>query len=152
MSLEDRLRDKLRKIEALFAGAATSGERSAAGAAVERIRAKLGAEALRDPAVERGYTMPDAWSVRLFIALCRRYGFEPYRYPRQRRTTVMVKAPAKAFDDLVWREFIELHAEMQRYFEDTTETLIRNAVHADTADAETVADPTPARPRGRGAS
>jgi hypothetical protein len=148
MSLEDRLRDKLCKIEALFAGAATLGERSAAGAAVARIRAKLGAEALRDPAVERVYSMPDAWSARLFIALCRCHGFEPYRYPRQRHTTVMVKAPAKAFDDLVWREFIELHAEMQRYFEDTTETIIRNAVHADAADAQTVADPTLTRGRG----
>ena len=32
------LRDKLRKIEALFAGAATAGERAAAGAAAERDR------------------------------------------------------------------------------------------------------------------
>ena len=38
MTSEDRLREKLRKIEALFAGAATPGERAAAGAAAERIR------------------------------------------------------------------------------------------------------------------
>ena len=38
MTAEDRLREKLRKIEALFAGAATPGERAAAGAAAERIR------------------------------------------------------------------------------------------------------------------
>jgi hypothetical protein len=97
--------------------------------------------AQRDPPVERGFSMPDAWSGRLFIALCRRHGFKPYRYPRQRYTTVMVKAPAKAFDDIVWREFKELHAELQRYFEETTETLIRNSVHADTTDAETVPEP-----------
>src|SRR3546814_11314570 len=35
---EERLREKLRKIEALYAGAATAGEKSAAGAAAERIR------------------------------------------------------------------------------------------------------------------
>jgi hypothetical protein len=34
---EQRLREKLRKIEALFAGAATAGEKAAAGAAAERI-------------------------------------------------------------------------------------------------------------------
>jgi hypothetical protein len=38
MQSEDRLREKLRKIEALYAGAATAGERSAARAAAERIR------------------------------------------------------------------------------------------------------------------
>jgi hypothetical protein len=143
MSLEDRLRNTLRKVEALFAGAATSGERMAAGAAAERLKAKLAEAVANDPAVERMFTMPDAWSVRLFIALCRRYGFAPYRYPRQRRTTIMVRAPQRAFDEIVWRQFVELHAEMQEYFEKTTATLIRDAVHADIADAETVAEPAP---------
>jgi hypothetical protein len=141
MSLEDQIRDKLRKIEALFAGAGTAGERSAAGAAAERLKAKLPAEAPRDPPEERVYSMPDAWSARLFIALCRRHGFSPYRYPRQRYTTVVVKVPPKAFEDIVWRQFVELHDELQRFFEETTEKLIRDSVHADMADAETVADP-----------
>ena len=35
------LREKLRKIEALFAGAATPGERDAAEAAMLRVRARL---------------------------------------------------------------------------------------------------------------
>jgi hypothetical protein len=39
--IDQQLREKLRKIEALFAGAATEGERFAAGAAAERIRDKL---------------------------------------------------------------------------------------------------------------
>ena len=38
---DGELREKLRKIEALFAGAATPGERAAAGAAAERIRDRL---------------------------------------------------------------------------------------------------------------
>ena len=37
MDAEQRLREKLRKIEALFAGAATAGEKAAAGAAADRI-------------------------------------------------------------------------------------------------------------------
>lgn len=40
MNGETLLRDKLRKIEALFAGAATAGEKAAAGAAAERMRAR----------------------------------------------------------------------------------------------------------------
>src|SRR3546814_4068922 len=41
MISEDQLREKLRKIEALYAGAKTDGEKSAAGAAAERIRVKF---------------------------------------------------------------------------------------------------------------
>ncbi len=41
MTTEGELKEKLRKIEALFAGAATAGERHAAQAALERIMAKL---------------------------------------------------------------------------------------------------------------
>src|SRR5262249_36012067 len=40
MTTPDQLRDRLRKVEALFAGAGTAGERLAAEAALERIRAK----------------------------------------------------------------------------------------------------------------
>jgi hypothetical protein len=40
MSIESQLREKLRKIEALFAGASTVGERLAAEAALERVRAR----------------------------------------------------------------------------------------------------------------
>ena len=41
MSIESQLREKLRKIEALFAGAGTEGERLAADAALERVRERL---------------------------------------------------------------------------------------------------------------
>ena len=41
MTPELALREKLRKIEALFAGAGTAGERIAAGAAADRIRERL---------------------------------------------------------------------------------------------------------------
>ncbi len=41
MSAEQKLRETLRKIEALFAGAGTAGERSAAEAALARVKAHL---------------------------------------------------------------------------------------------------------------
>jgi hypothetical protein len=41
MTSEEQLRARLRKIEALFAGAATPGERGAAEAALARIKARL---------------------------------------------------------------------------------------------------------------
>ena len=60
------LKDKLRKIEALFAGAATSGEKAAAGAAAERIRAQLVERAAREATIEMKFSLPDPWSRRLF--------------------------------------------------------------------------------------
>jgi hypothetical protein len=61
MSTESQLREKLRKIEALFAGAGTAGERLAAEAALERVRARLG-ELSRQPS-----EMQDQWSRHLFL-------------------------------------------------------------------------------------
>jgi hypothetical protein len=49
MTTPSQLRDKLRKIEALFVGAGTAGERLAAEAALERVRAKLAESERLDP-------------------------------------------------------------------------------------------------------
>ena len=145
MAIEDQLRERLRKVEALFFGAATAGERDAAGAAADRLRAKLDEAARRDPPIEMKFTMPDQWSTRLFMALCRRYGFKPFRYLRQRTTTVMVKAPPRLFEDMVWREFNDLHADLAAYLDETTERLIRQTIHANAADAECESEPLGSR-------
>lgn len=62
MAVEDDLLARLRKIEALMTGAGTVGEREAAGAALERVKARLAEQALGDPPVELQFSMPDAWS------------------------------------------------------------------------------------------
>jgi hypothetical protein len=67
MSTEFQLREKLRKIEALFAGAGTTGERLAAEAALERVRARLSELGQKDPPVETQFSMPDQWSRHLFL-------------------------------------------------------------------------------------
>ena len=81
MSTESQLRDKLRKIEALFAGAGTAGERMAAEAALGRIRARLAEFGRQDAPIAMQFSMPDQWSRLLFLALARRYGLKPYRLP-----------------------------------------------------------------------
>jgi hypothetical protein len=45
----------------------------------------------------------------------------------------------------VWRQFSELHTDLWLYFEQTTERLIREAIHADPADAETAVEPASLR-------
>ncbi len=56
MSTESQLREKLRKIEALFAGAGTAGERLAAEAALERVRARLAELGRQDPPTEMQFS------------------------------------------------------------------------------------------------
>jgi len=43
-SVDERLRERLSKLEALFARAGTAGEQAAAGAAIERLRGRVGRE------------------------------------------------------------------------------------------------------------
>jgi hypothetical protein len=139
-----QLREKLRKIEALFSGAGTAGERLAAEAALERVRAKLVELDRQDPSAEMQFSMPDQWSRHLFIALCRRYGLKPYRYHRQRRTTVMVRAPRRFIEQVLWREFCDLDADLQAYLHEVTLKVIREEVCADTSDAQEVSEALPA--------
>lgn len=138
---EALLRDKLRKIEALFAGAATAGEKAAAGAAAGRIRALLGNAAGNEAAGEIKCSISDMWSRQLFMALCRRYGIRPFRYRRTHRQTVIVKAPRVFFDQVLWPEFLELSGALTAYLTEITERLIREEVHGETQEAEEVDEP-----------
>jgi len=83
--------EKLRRVEALHGGATTPGEREAAANAMRVLQARLHDLGKQAPPVEYHFSMVDTWSRRLFVALARRYGLTPYRYPRQRRNTVMLK-------------------------------------------------------------
>src|SRR5665811_1557686 len=64
MSTESQQREKLRKIEALFAGGGTAGERLAAEAALERVRARLAELGLQDPSIEMQFSMPGPLDLR----------------------------------------------------------------------------------------
>lgn len=141
MTTESQLREKLRKIEALFAAAGTAGERLAAEAALGRVRSRLAELERRDASIELHFSIQDQWSRQLFLALCRRYGLRPYRYYRQRRTTVVVRAPRRFVDLVLWPEFDELNRTLQAYLSEITLRLVREEVHGDTSEAEELAQP-----------
>jgi hypothetical protein len=135
MNEETLLREKIRKLEALFAGAGTPGEKDAAEAGLERIRARLAELQTSDPPIEMQFSLSDPWTRKLFLALCRRYGLKPYRLPRQRMTTVMLRVPRKFLDQVLWPEFKELSAALRRYLDEVTTRVIREEVHRDTSEA-----------------
>jgi len=134
MTTEAELKDKLRKIEALFAGASTAGERNAAQAARERIQVKLAEMETRESPVEMRFTLGDGWNLKLFLALCRRYGLEPYRKRGQRRTTVMLKVVPSFGNDLLWPEFTQLAEALRAYLNEATERIIREEVYRNTEE------------------
>jgi hypothetical protein len=140
---EADLRAKLRKIEALFAGAGTPGERSAAEAALARLRARLAEQKKHDAPIEMQFSMSDQWSRLLFVALARRYGLKPYRLYRQRLTTVMLRVPRGFVDQVLWPEFQELNQALKEYLLAVTTRVIREEVHRDTSEA---AEQPPALP------
>ncbi len=136
MTTEAELKAKLRKIEALFAGAATPGERNAAQAARERIQAKLHDLEGRERPVEMRFTLGDGWNLKLFLALCRRYGLKPYRKHGQRRTTVMLNVVPGFVDTILWPEFTQLAEALAAYLDEATERIIREEVFRGTDDPE----------------
>jgi hypothetical protein len=135
MTNEQQLREKLRRIWALFEGATTTGERNAAAAAIDRVRKALAAITRTEPAIEIQITLPDRWQRRLFAALCRRYGLEPFRYKRQRHTTVMVRVPRSFADQTLWPEYMELKQALDEYLSEATERIIREEVFRNDAEA-----------------
>lgn len=136
MTTEQELRQKLRKIAALFEGATTAGERDAALAALQRVRAALKAAEQIERTIEMNFRLPDRWSRRLFLALCRRYGLRPYRYPRQRYSTVVLRAPKSFIEQTLWPEYIEISQALDEYLNEATERIIREEVFRDADEAE----------------
>jgi hypothetical protein len=138
---EAKLREKLSKIEALFAGATTEGERVAAGEARRRIQQRLQSVEKLDPPVEFRFLLPDTWSRKLFLSLLRRYDLKPYRYRGQRRTTVMVKAPKPFVHEMLWPEYQQLNAALRTYLEEVTDRVIAEVLQGDSSEAAEVAEP-----------
>ncbi|GEP43229.1 hypothetical protein [Brevifollis gellanilyticus] len=135
---ESDLLEKLRKIERLYAGAATAGEKEAAAEAMARIRQRLDATSKVERAIEYRFTLMDGWSKKLFLALLRRYELRPYRYARQRRNTVMVRVPRSFVDETLWPEFLELSEVLKTYLEEITNRVIAEAIHADGGEEEVI--------------
>ncbi len=138
MTNEAKLIEKLIRIEALYSGATTEGEKGAAANAIQRIRDRLKKIQETDPPIEYQFTMSDMWSRKLFVALLRRYGIKPFRYHRQRHTTVMANVSKKFVDETLWPEFEELSKTLQSYIEEITDRVISEGIFSDNSEAEVV--------------
>ncbi len=135
---EGSLIEKLRRIEALYGGATTPGERDAAGAAKQRILKRLAELVTADPPVDYKFSIADPWARQVFNALARRYGLKPYRRRGQHQQTVMLKISQKFMDQTLWPEFTAINDELHKYLHQITDRVIREALDASTSEAEEV--------------
>lgn len=140
---EAKLQQKLRDLEALFAGATTPGERVAAGNARDRILDRLAAQEATGTPKEYKFTLTDAWSKKLLIAMLRRYGLKPYRYRGQRHTTVMVRVPKRFVDETIWPQFQRASDELRQHLDEVASRVIERALDAKDEDIDERDEPQP---------
>ena len=138
---EARLIEKLRLVEALFAAGSTAGEKAAAESAKQRILDRLSFWEQEAPPAEYKFSLGDPWSRKVFVALLRRYGIRPYRYSRQRHTTVMARISKSFVDETLWPEFQEISGTLRRYLDDVTDRVIAQVIHEDSSEADVMEDP-----------
>jgi hypothetical protein len=92
--------DKIRKIEALIAGAKSDGERQAAKFAKARLQKKVVAKP-----VEFAVRLRSLWEKKLFTAICNKHGLRTYRFKGQKHTTAMVRLSKSFMDEVLWPEY-----------------------------------------------
>lgn len=120
----DKLLEKIKKIEALIAGTSYEGEKQAAILAKKRLLKKNPALDPKKNAIEYRLSTQDMWHKRLLIALCRKYGVQPYRYKRQKYTTVMVKINERFLNEILWEEYLEYSQQLENLIEGIMENVI----------------------------
>lgn len=139
MDDEERLKEKLRSIEALFSGATTEGERDAADRARQRIAARL-AELMPERQVEWQFSL-DPWSRKLLVGLARRYGLKPYRYRRQRYSTLIVCASERFLKETFLPEYDAMSKTLHEHLSQVAERVVAEVLNADKSEPAVVDEP-----------
>ena len=67
---------------------------------------------------------------KLLVAICRKHGVRPYRYKRQKYTTVMVNINEQFLEDVLWKEYLEYSKHLEELVEEITNNIIRK-IHED---------------------
>jgi len=129
----EELIEKIQKVETLFHGTNSPGEKQAARSALDRLQAQLGPTP--EPVIEYKFSLADPWKRQLFLALCRRENLAPYRKYRQRYTTVMLRTTRTIVDDVLWPQFLELSRLLHDYLDEATRDIITRSVHRDLSEA-----------------
>lgn len=122
--------EKIKKIEALIQGTNVEGERLAAIAAKKRLMETMPVELPQyQHAKEFSLGLNNLWNKKLMLALCGKYELKPYRYRRQKHTTVMVRCNPDFMDRVLWPEYIRYADMLEVLVTDITTDLISKIHH-----------------------
>lgn len=111
--------DKIRKIEALIAGAKSDGERQAAEFAKQRLQEKITAQP-----IEYTVRLHSRWEKKLFVAICNKHGLKTYRYARQKYTTAMIQVAEPFMKSVLWPEYKKYADILHKLTEEISNDLI----------------------------
>jgi hypothetical protein len=101
MNSEQALVDSFRRIELKHAGLlGTPG--ADASQSRERIVARLRKLADAGDVQEFQCTVKGTWESFLLHSILKRYGIQPYRYRKQRQTTILVRVSKRFMDETLW--------------------------------------------------
>lgn len=124
--------DKIRKIEALIAGAKSDGERQAAEFAKQRLQEKITAQP-----IEYTIRLHSRWEKKLFVAICKKHGLKTYRYARQKYTTAMIRAAEPFVNSVLWPEYKKYADILHKLIEEISIDLIAK-IHLVKDEDETI--------------
>jgi hypothetical protein len=65
----------------------------------------------------------------------------PYRYPRQRHTTVMARMARRFLDETLWPQYQELSETLRAYLSQVTDRVVAQVLETATGDADIVTRP-----------
>ena len=108
---------------------------SAAAGPRDRIMSRLHEIERSEPSVEFRLSLPDDGVRRLFLAMARRYGMQPYRHHGQRRASVMVRTPKFFMDSIFYPAFSRATEALRRHLDGVTSRVIAQAIGESSADA-----------------
>jgi hypothetical protein len=120
--LEKDLIGSFHSIERKYAG--RPGNEGITDQPKEQITARLQESASAPDVEEFQCNMKHEWETFIFHALLKRYGIKPYRYRKQRKTTILVRVSKAAMNGLLWPIFTDVAAELSARFTVVTTTLL----------------------------
>lgn len=129
------LYEKLRKVEALIERGASQGERQAAELAKQRLL-----ERIQDRVITYRVRCRSAWEKRLFIAVCKKYEYQPFRHHRQKYTTANVTVSEAVMEGILWPEYQKFAKLLRTMIDDITTDLIDKIHHDDSEETVIVGE------------
>jgi hypothetical protein len=126
---EAQLAEKLIKIESLYLGATTSGERDAAERAMKHVEEKL--RAMESQASKEWRLSTNSpYEKKLLKALLRRYGHTPFRFKGQKHSTVMVEATDVFINEILWPQYVEMSKVLDEHLKEVTNKIIQDSIYS----------------------